>query len=105
MQIAQELPGKVTMTLSYVGSASWHLMGGYEGNYNLPGGTLPNGQPYFYNSPGGAASKALQAQIFSLYSVAFNGRSNYNAGTCRFQPQVLQRTFSGSQLHLGEGDV
>jgi hypothetical protein len=84
MQIAQELPGKVTMTVSYVGSASWHLMGGYEGNYNLPGGTLPNGQPFFYNSPGGAASKALQAQIFSLYSVAFNGRSNYNAGTVDF---------------------
>jgi hypothetical protein len=84
MQIAQELPGKITMTLSYVGSASWHLMGGYEGNYNLPGGYLPDGQPYFYNSPGGAASKALQAQIFSLYSVAFNGRSNYNAGTADF---------------------
>ncbi len=84
MQIAQELPGKITMTLSYIGSASWHLMGGYEGNYNLPGGYLPNGQPFFYDSPGGAASKALQAQIFSLYSVAFNGRSNYNAGTADF---------------------
>jgi hypothetical protein len=84
MQIAQELPGKINMTMSYVGSASWHLMGGYEGNYNLPGGYLPNGQPFFIPSAGPAASPALQAQIFSLYSVAFNGRSNYNAGTIDF---------------------
>ncbi len=82
-QIAQELPGKVTMTVSYVGSASWHLMGGYEGNYNLPGGTV-NGLPVFYNTPGGAASQALKSQIFSLYSVAFGGRSNYNAATVDF---------------------
>ena len=84
VQFAQELPGKVVITLSYVGSHSWNLMGGFEGNYNKPGGYLPNGQPYFIPNSGGAASAALQAQLFSLYSVAFNGRANYNAGTVDF---------------------
>ena len=78
-QVAQELPGKITMTVSYVGSASWHLMGGYEGNYNLPGGFV-NGPARVLQHSWRSGLAGSEDQIFSLYSVAFNGRSNYNAG-------------------------
>jgi hypothetical protein len=86
--LERELPGKVKASATYIGSHTYNIMRGVEGNHNLPS-RFENGQPIF-NPPGGTAAPGILSQAFTLYAVVFDAHAFYHAGTFG-----LSRQFAG----------
>jgi len=85
LQVERELPGGFRISGAYVGSHSYNILRGFEGNTSLPC-SFTNGQPYFGVSPFGKGACGLTAPLVStvaveLYSVAYDGQGNYHSGT------------------------
>ncbi len=84
LQVERELPGGFKVSAAYTGARAYHVMRGLEGNSSKPCGKDANGRDYFGATPGACGTEAapsITAEAFSVFALAFDGQTNYNAGT------------------------
>jgi hypothetical protein len=93
VEIARELPAKLSVTLTYAGSQSYHIPRKIEANHNLPC-RFENGRPIFTGGCGTAAP-AVSRIAFSLYSRRFDATANYHS----MSVQVARRLAGGVTVH------
>ena len=121
--LERELPGKMSVEVTYTGSQSWHLPRKLEANYNQPcgGDAHPvldsNGLPLFPffglnctppNPPTGAPGFVAAGVGFSLYSRRFDTNAFYNGLTAAFSRSSGPLTFQFSYTwahNISESDA
>ncbi len=106
IELQRELPAKLTVSLTYAGSHSYHLPRKLESNYNIPCGGIQNpvldanGLPVFPLSgacaPQGTGAPGITGIGFSLYSRRYDTIANYNAGTVQLSRSSGGLTLAGS---------
>jgi hypothetical protein len=89
LEVARELPAKLSLTLTYAGSQSYHIPRKIEANHNLPC-RFENGRPIFTGGCGTAAPAVSQI-AFSLYARRFDATANYHSMSL----QVARRLAAG----------
>jgi len=91
LEVARELPGRMSLTATYAGSHSYHIPRKIEANHNLSCGNQ-DGQPIFPPAcaPIGTGAPGVSAIGFSLYSKLFDANANSHSGTVQ-----LARRFAG----------
>lgn len=119
--VERELPGRMSLEVTYTGSQSWHLPRKLEANYNQPcgGDAHPmldgNGLPIFPASgcaaptPATGAPGFVQAGVgFSLYSRRYDTNALYNGGTIKLSRAVGALSFQTSYTwakNISESDA
>jgi hypothetical protein len=119
--VERELPGRMSLELTYTGSQSWHLPRKLEANYNQPcgGDAHPvldsNGFPVFPasgcaapNPPTGAPGFVQAGVGFSLYSRRYDTNALYNGGTVKLSRAVGAVNFQTSYTwakNISESDA
>ncbi|GEM_PF-674088 len=80
VEVERQLPGRLTFTVTYAGSQSYHIPRKIEANHNLPCG-VENGRPIFPPACAsvGTAAPAINNIGFSLYSKRFDANANYHS--------------------------
>jgi hypothetical protein len=119
-QMERELPGRMSLEITYTGSQSWHLPRKLEANYNQPcgGDAHPvldsNGLPIFPASglcsfQGTGAPGFVKAGVgFSLYSRRYDTNALYNGLTVKLSRSVGAVSFQTSYTwakNISESDA
>lgn len=117
--VERELPGKLSVELTYTGSQSWHLPRKQESNFNLPCGGLDNpvldsnGLPVFPANgvncaPLGTGAPGITGIGFSLYSKRYDTNAFYNGFTAKISRSVGALNFNAAYTwakNISESDA